>query len=300
MRRVLVCLAALASSAWAAPVAAYRPESLAGELRHLAVQVGEGKTPADLPAAWDVETGQRKYTISSEPLRILAGSAKEAPAVREWLEELAAQLERSNAAPTVSTKVARSKLDEILSAREFGAMRGPSAWDLWRTRVTNWFRQLLGKLLTPLAQHPQGTALVFWFAVIAALGTLAVWLFRYWTTQDWTTGVPASGGQIHLLRWEQWVRKARQASAKGDFRDAVRCAYWAGIAWLQKSGALPLDSARTPREYLRLAGADAPAAGPLSALTAGLERHWYGRRPAGAEDFANSLAHLEKLGCKED
>jgi hypothetical protein len=93
---------------------------------------------------------------------------------------------------------------------------------------------------------------------------------------------------------EEWLAAAHRAAAEGDWRQAIHNAYWAAITRLQRSGALPEDRTRTPREYLRLfSGRE-----PLAALTSGLERFWYARRIARPEDFRESLNHLETLGCK--
>ena len=67
----------------------------------------------------------------------------------------------------------------------------------------------------------------------------------------------------------------------------------------QETRALPEDGTRTPREYLSLIRSDQPASGPLRALTLGLERFWYARQTAGAQEFEESLKHLGALGSRQ-
>src|SRR6202030_212073 len=108
--------------------------------------------------------------------------------------------------------------------------------------------------------------------------------------------------------WQEWIHAAREAAARGDFREAVHSAYWAGISRLEETGVLPRDRTKTPREYLQLIDArplaaelDSHAAQdykkPLAALTSRLERIWYANRLARLEDFDDTLRHLEALGC---
>ena len=52
--------------------------------------------------------------------------------------------------------------------------------------------------------------------------------------------------------WQHWLREARAAAARGDYRAAIHAAYWAAIAHLEETKSLPEDRARTPRESLRL------------------------------------------------
>jgi len=105
--------------------------------------------------------------------------------------------------------------------------------------------------------------------------------------------------------WQEWVFAAREAAGHGDYRVAIHCAYWAGIARLQDLGTLSPDRARTPREYLRaltkaklmMPEALAVRHKALSLLTSRFEKIWYGYQIATEADFRDSLAQLETLGC---
>ena len=105
--------------------------------------------------------------------------------------------------------------------------------------------------------------------------------------------------------WQEWVFAAREAAGRGDYRMAIHCSYWAGIARLQDLGALSPDRAKTPREYLRaltkaklvLPETLATKQQALSLLTSRLEKIWYGYQIATEADFRDSLTQLEILGC---
>ena len=96
-----------------------------------------------------------------------------------------------------------------------------------------------------------------------------------------------------------------EAAGRGDYRGAIHCAYWAGIARLQDLGALAPDRAKTPREYLGALGKSktvqpesfATREQALSLLTVRLEKIWYGYHMATEADFRDSLNQLETLGC---
>jgi hypothetical protein len=117
--------------------------------------------------------------------------------------------------------------------------------------------------------------------------------------------LPPGAAAIASRTWQEWLRAARQAAKEGNYREAVHCAYWAGIARLEDAGVVPKDRTKTPREYLRLVTEAAPgqlAASsthrePLTTLTRKLELIWYANRGARPEDYRESLRQLEALGC---
>jgi hypothetical protein len=106
--------------------------------------------------------------------------------------------------------------------------------------------------------------------------------------------------------WQDWIRDAREASERGDFREAIHSTYWAGISYLEAVELIDPDRTRTPREYLRLLSKTDPQAATslekpraaLASLTTRLEQVWYGRRPASREDFLDSMQQIEGLGCQ--
>jgi hypothetical protein len=106
------------------------------------------------------------------------------------------------------------------------------------------------------------------------------------------TGLPARSRPV-----TDWLADARAAASAGDWAQAVRCAYWGGIAHLEGQGAWRPDRSRTPREYLRLVPDASPHAAPLRALTGLLERIWYAADRADESRYAQALDRLKELGC---
>lgn len=256
-----------------------------------------------LPKRWTVSTAEGPFSISSEPLRnqLTSLSSEKAEA---WVNHLSEEVEFSGRSVSSSANP-REDLDRILARSEFGAVKPPSAWDLFRQRLYAWIERMLLKLLGGASRHPLGGQILFWLLIVAAVGFIAMWMFRFFANRDPVNALPPSPDAIAARTWQEWIREAREAAGRGDFREAVHSTYWAGIARLEDLGVVPKDRTKTPREYLQLLvepadGQPAPAAThhePLAALTKGLERTWYANRSAGLDDFRESLHHLEAMGC---
>jgi len=256
-----------------------------------------------IPRRWTVSTPEGSFSISSEPLRnqLTSLSSEKSQA---WVNHLEQEVEFSSQQVTGSSN-AREELGRILARSEFAAVKPPSAWDLLRQRLVAWVERMLLKLLGGASRHPIGGEILFWLLMIAAVAVVAMWVFRFFASRDRGSALAPSMDVIVVRTWQEWIREAREAANRGDFREAVHSAYWAGIARLEDLGIVPKDRTKTPREYLQLVGA--PADGqllptpvhrePLTALTRELERTWYANRGARLEDFRESLRHLEALGC---
>jgi hypothetical protein len=288
----------------------YDAASFGAELRRLS-DVLQHKPSANeiaklrksLPQSWNVSAPERTYSISTEPLRAQLGasSVEEAEA---WIEHLQAEIEGSQR-HGANLVAARSELDHILAGPEFAAVRPPSVWELLRQRISAWLERLLLKIFGGVARHPIGGDILFWLLLIGGVSFVALWVFRFLSKRDSMQSLRPASSVPTSRTWQQWIRAARQAANRGDFREAVHSAYWAGIARLEDIGAIPRDRTKTPREYLRLVPESYSTAGelhwtprePLMTLTSRLERIWYANRGASSEDFLDSLRQLEALGC---
>jgi len=94
-----------------------------------------------------------------------------------------------------------------------------------------------------------------------------------------------------------WLREARAAAARGDYRSAIHAGYWAAIASLEEAKLLAENRSRTPRESLGLIRRESEEYAPLFELTHRFELVWYGYRSADRSDWSDAVRHLEKLGC---
>lgn len=331
MKPLISCWILLAIAGWIVPASGqytgqqpngssnnYTPVSLAMELRRVKTileQSGDIQTSGALPPAWQVQTPDRNFSISSEPLRLLLArqaDPKERALNKEkgavWLDHLADYLEGSGATSAGSRPQEHAELARILARPEFAGNAPPTRWELLQQRVVNWIRDMLDRIFSFAKQHPSGSKILFWVVITGAIGILGSWLLRLWAHANQTLAltVPERAGRVRT--WEEWLRASRAAADRGDPREAIRLAYWAGVVRLQEVRALPLNTSQTPRENLRLLSEPKPGGAPappafqesLSGLTSGLERFWYAGRLAGPEDFRESLRHLEALGCKVD
>ena len=132
---------------------------------------------------------------------------------------------------------------------------------------------------------------------------LAVLAFAYFAYRTIVRGSELEGVALANLpvsakEWAVWLAEARAAAAKGEWRDAIHLAYWAGISFLERQGMWKPDQARTPREYLRLLSSASEYRETLSALTRIFELAWYANRGASERSFSETLEELEKLGCR--
>jgi hypothetical protein len=290
----------------------YDVESFAAELQGLADALEDAPTVDDmakvrspLPKSWTVKAGDNRYVISSEVVdkALAAGNADDAT---DWLYHMSEEARSYSAGGAKSNENARVELDKILSGNDFAAVHPPSTWDLFRQRLAAWINRFLDKILGQIERYPIGGKILFWSIMIVAVGFIALWLFRFMVSRDRMDTLPPGEIVSASRTWQEWIRMAREAAARKDFREAVHSAYWAGIARLEDTGVVPKDRTKTPREYLRLVAAASEFElaqkpiyrAPLGELTKRLERIWYANRGAGPEDFAETLKQLEAMGCQ--
>ena len=288
--------------------------ALTDELGRISTSLRENAAPAkmadlarSLPSQWTVSTNDRSYTISTRYLREQLSSGSEENA-SVWVRNLRSQLLSYSSPVSGNATNARAELDQILGGPEFAAVRPPSAWDLFRQRVSAWFARLLAHLFRAIQRYPIGGKILFWFLVVGCVGVIALWVFRFMISRDRLESLPSGRIPRPSRTWQEWIRIAREAAGRADFRDAIHSAYWAGITRLEDEGNLPRDHSKTPREYLGVVtepatNERAPRSNyrqPLSVLTLQLEQIWYGNRRAGADDFRDTLRQLEALGCRPE
>ncbi len=196
----------------------------------------------------------------------------------------------------VSESFARQQLKEILAAPEFSeTVHGPSAWERLKQQMLHWLGAQFEGLFKALARHPTTTEIVFWGAALGALGVIAFLLFQLFRRREKVRSHQSAADATPGQSWNEWLKGARTASERGDLNKAIQCVYWAAVDWLQNGGTLPKTAGLTPRELLQTGKSV-----ELRALTAALERFWYGRMPASMDDYMTCLRSVEALGCKVD
>jgi Domain of unknown function (DUF4129) len=261
---------------------------------------------ATLPAEWAVQDGGQAYTVSTNWLTsALVALRTDTPAnnpllrgTRQRLAALRAAAESlKEPSPSPGLPKSRAQLDQILSAKEFQGARGPSWLDILKARLYAWVGRQLDRLLDHF-RHGRaiGNAIAWSLIVLAAL-LLAFGAVRASLRGGKQTEMDLEASSRPEGGWRDWLRNARAAAERGDYRSAIHAAYWAGRMRLEEIERLPPDRARTPREALRLIRRESAEYAPLARLTGRFELVWYGYRSATETDWTDAVEQLEKLGC---
>jgi uncharacterized protein DUF4129 len=188
-------------------------------------------------------------------------------------------------------------LNQILARSEFHQVHGPTWLDRLKFKIAEWIFRLLSRFFGSSSAPVVGRIFV-WTLVSIAVLVLAYFIYRTMKQNARLETIMPELLPVSAKQWPVWMAEAQAAAAKGLWRDAIHLAYWAGISFLEERGSWRPDQARTPREYLRLIPAASKHRPALSTLTHQLEVTWYGNQQAGPETFAETLAHLENLGCR--
>jgi Domain of unknown function (DUF4129) len=192
----------------------------------------------------------------------------------------------------------RAVLTQVLAGREFrnlkNADQGPSAAE----RLSNWLYRAFEWIGRQHARAAWIGRTLFW-GFLTLVGVGLAWgllqMERRWRIKLTPENDRPAPGAASARDWQLWLKDARDAAARGQWREAIHFFYWAAISRLESKKLWPADRARTPREYLALVAADDPRKPGLGALTREFEWTWYGGRPADEPDYqrAEELAtHL--------
>ena len=272
-----------------------------------------GKDPAafrklrdTLPPKWTVQEGEQRYTVSmdflTDALAIMgSGKTTNSPLRLQTERRLAAlrdaATELEDSAGSQDLRRSRVQLDRVMSAREFRGAHGPSWFDVLRNRFYAWIWRQIEKLLDRIGISRSIGNVIAWSLISLAALLLALWAVRVSIRGAARPEMGLEGASRPGRDWRDWLRDARAASERGDYRAAIHAAYWVAVARLEETKLLPQDRSRTPRESLRLIRRESPEYAPLAQLTRRFELVWYGYRPATETDWSETMQQLERLGC---
>jgi hypothetical protein len=200
--------------------------------------------------------------------------------------------------PALDASAAHKTLEQILARKEFHQVHGPTWLDRLQYKIVEWLDSLFSKFVSSSSVPIIGKSII-WGLVGLAVLALAWLIYREMKKNARVDGFIPDVVPVSAKNWTVWLAEAEAAAAKGNWRDAVHRAYWAGISFLEAGGAWRPDQARTPREYLHLISAENEVRPALSNLTRQLELTWYGFQAAGPESFAETMSQLERLGCRQ-
>jgi hypothetical protein len=262
----------------------------------------------ELPSEWTVKDGSQTFTVKTGwlagALAVFESNAKPGtPVVKEARERLAALrqtaegLADSSRRSTPDLTKSRAQLDHILNTKEFqSGAHGPSWLDTLKARIYSWIWDHLEKLFKHIGVSRSISSMIAWILVAVSFLVLAFWAVRFFVRGS-APGMDIKGASRPGHDWRDWLREARGAAERGDYRAAIHAAYWAAVARLEDTNLLPQDRSRTPRESLRLIRQESAEYAPLAQLTRRFELVWYGYRVATATDWGDAMEQLERLGC---
>jgi Domain of unknown function (DUF4129) len=191
----------------------------------------------------------------------------------------------------------RADLDQILSAKEFEGEHQPSWFDILKARFYGWIERKIDWILDHFRHGRTIGNVIAWTLILLATLLLALWAVRASLRAGKQPEMDLDGASRPAGGWRDWLRNARAAAERGDYRAAIHAAYWSGVTRLEEVHRLPQDRARTPRESLRLIRHESVDYAPLAQLTRRFELVWYGYRSATEMDWSDAMQQLEKLGC---
>jgi hypothetical protein len=257
-----------------------------------------------IPPLWRIQTPQQIFEVSSEWLRQELNDWQKKPS-REIQERIFARLQilRAEAASfqdspwDVSQK--RVLLNGILAGREFQDIHGPTWLDRFKQRVVELLIRLLGRVFKSSAIPTIGNVVVYGLMALALLA-VAYWMYRTIRNNAGVEAIVPLSLSVSSKGWKVWMKEARLAADSGNWRDAIHLGYWCGISFLEAQELWRPDTARTPREYLRLLPSASEHRKTLGTLTRTFELVWYGTQEADENTFSETLAQLEKLGCQSN
>jgi hypothetical protein len=194
-----------------------------------------------------------------------------------------------------ASEAERRLLAGILDRPEFRRARADPE-PLRRLLLALWGR-MLALLETGEAQAFAGFSRALFLAAAAAAALLWLWALRRGRAAP-RPRPPVPGAAGVDAPADAGLGAARQAAARGDGRAAVRLAFLAALAALERDGAVPPGRALTNGELAALvARRGGVAGGPLAALAGLFDRTVYGGRPAGAAEAAAAVEAARALGA---
>lgn len=260
----------------------------------------------DVPSSLQVQTSAGDITVSLaflhkelEKYLTVAGTYK--PKILAQLEDrikaMRAEADTYDQARN-GDAATRQRLNQILSAREFGRVRGPTELELLQQRINAWLEEKLDKIFPTAPDLDQLGQIFVWIMIATAASVLAIWLYRQSRQRILDRPREILPFVPSARSWRSWLSEAHQKAAIGERREAVRLGFWAAVSRLESAEVWRPDKARTPREYLNAIPAANEAKPPFASVTKTFEGAWYGGRPVSSDDFQSFLAEIEKLGCR--
>jgi hypothetical protein len=258
----------------------------------------------ELPERWVVSVDGELITVPTDWLRAELESIEKNPrmassceVMQKRLHTLRAEALRLDQAPAISLAPARAELARILQRKEFRGVGGPTWLDRLKERIAGWIFSLLERLFGIRGVSLETRRVIVYVLFALCVLFMAAWMVRRLISRQAPVKLALEFGRPAAKSWQERAREAFAAAERGDFRDAVRLAYWAGVYRLEELGLWKTDRTRTHREYLRLLPSTHPQRDTFAELTRRFELIWYAFRDPSLDEFEAVVQNLEKLGC---
>lgn len=255
-----------------------------------------------IPPAWKVQSAERTFNVPAEWLREQLNEWQRKPSAElqniivDHLQTLRSEASMFQESPAGISQQ-RVLLNRILAGQEFQNVHGPTWIDRLKQRLVELLVKLLGRAFHSSAIPTVSNIVIYGLMGLAILA-LAYWIYRTIRNDAQVNAVALHSLPVSSKGWKVWMAEAQAAADGGNWREAIHLGYWCGISLLEAQGLWRPDTARTPREYLRLLPSSSGHREALGILTRTFELVWYGRQEADATKFSETLAQLEKLGCR--
>ncbi len=187
---------------------------------------------------------------------------------------------------------------DVLRGAEFQREAvGPTWWERLEAKLLQWIGKIFDGFDRLGTAAPWLGRLMEWLLFGGAAVVVLVLVFR--NMQRARLRVAAGAGAVEAAVWDReasdWAERADALAAEAQWREAVRCLYWAAIVLLEARRAWRHNPTRTPREYVRLLKPESARQRALRGLTQVFERAWYGLRGADAAEYARAREMYEAL-----
>ena len=193
----------------------------------------------------------------------------------------------------------RAVANGVLAQPQFQAAVGLTWWDRAKMKMLEWLQKFFEGVAAVGTAAPWLGTLLEWVCYAGVAVGLLFFLLRNVARQR--LRVALGGEALKGSAWENeandWTGRAAQHAEAGDWREAVRCLYWAAIVLLESRRAWRHNPTRTPREYVRLLKAGSAQQKGLHTLTQIFERVWYGLREADEREYAEARGLYERLAA---
>jgi hypothetical protein len=212
---------------------------------------------------------------------------------RAALESRLAALNAALAEVPVSVNVAdQARLAEILNRPPFAERAEPNPLLEFFRPLLEFFERLFTRTTRGIFETRDLFVLGGIVAVFAVLAYLVVHLRRSAVADQ---ALAAEGAPDEAASSSEALVHAQRLANAGDYRSAARQLYLAALLYLDERGRVRYDRSLTNKEYLTIAGLDAPAVHALEPVVERFDRTWYGFEPMTAEDFEAFRRQIDEL-----